>query len=159
MLALVTAAAIIAAQTLPADLVDLLSKPVSCRTLAGSRSHWYPARQGDTLKVVNVVEPDVGRRFILVDRYDFDPARRTWHVILGADSPLEVVADAPPWTTKRWELAGRDERKAAVRVYYELVDATTFRRSFARERAPGDGDWMTTSTSLCALGDTAPLYR
>ena len=57
MLALVTAAAIIAAQTLPADLVDLLSKPVSCRTLAGSRSHWYPARQGDTLKVVNVVVP------------------------------------------------------------------------------------------------------
>jgi len=143
-----------AAQTPPDDRAALLTKTWTCRTDAGSIVRDTGVAGATRLTVSHAVTPRTGDPYTLTDTYEWDSAHGLWRVVLGGGSPLEFVADAPPWTGSTWQFDGRSGPGLATRVRIELVADGNLRRTFLKQMP--DGAYMGVSSSLCAPGDSPP---
>ena len=151
--------ALLAAVTSPApgasaapaeDNVFALAGTWSCRSADGALARSTGVRDGDTVKVHDVVDQD-GKRTSFDDRYTFDPVKRSWHVVSGLGS---FRADAAPWLGDRWTVEGVDVNTVARRMTLERLPNGDVRRTLYYENGPGI--FATDTVERCTPGTTPP---
>lgn len=132
------------------DRVYALAGTWSCRSAEGALVRSTGTREGDTVKVHDVVDQD-GKQSSFDDRYTFDPAKQSWHVVSGL---VGFKADASPWVGDRWTVEGVDVNTVARRMTLELLPNGDFRRTSYYENGPKV--FVLDTVERCAPGTTPP---
>ncbi len=132
------------------DRVYALAGTWSCRSAEGAVIRSTGVREGDTVKVHDVVDQD-GKQSPFDDRYTFDPAKQRWHVVSGL---VGFKADASPWVGDRWTVEGVDVNTVARRMTLELLPNGDFRRTSYYENGPKV--MVLDTVERCAPGTTPP---
>jgi len=132
------------------DRVYALAGTWSCRSAEGALVRSTGARDGVTVSVHDVVDLD-GKRSSFDDRYTFDPAKQSWHVVSGL---VGFKADAPPWVADRWTVEGVDANTVGRRMTLELLPNGDFRRTAYYEN--GAKVMVLDTVERCSPGTAPP---